>query len=98
MEGVVFHYPAVRRELVSSYVEGRLHTDEPELAKIKLERNDGNQTLPTYEIVDPANGETLSRFLGADPDALGGSNFAKFLRDGVEKARKARKARAASPR
>ncbi len=88
MEAKVFHYPEVLRELKSSYVEGRLHTDEPELNEIKLARNDGNQTLPIYEIIDPATGETLSQFLGGDPDLLGGSNFAKFLREAAEKAKK----------
>ena len=88
MEAKVFYYPEVLRELKSSYVEGRLHIDEPELDKIKLARNDGNQTLPIYEIIDPVTGETLSRFLGGDPDLLGGSNFAKFLREAAQKAKK----------
>ncbi len=28
------------------------------------------------------------KFLGGDPDLLGGSNFAKFLREAAEKAKK----------
>ncbi len=81
MEENVFHRPEVLREL-KNYVEVRLHTDveaewSKKLRKLKAERLQGDESLPTYEIVDPATGKALGTFRGAD---IRGIRFTEFLK------------------
>ncbi|MBI4583612.1 MAG: hypothetical protein HY717_06290 [Planctomycetes bacterium] len=81
MEENVFHRPEVVREL-KKYVEVRLHIDveadwSRKLRDLKAERQQGNITLPAYEIVDPVTGKAVDAFFGADPD---GTKFIEFLK------------------
>jgi hypothetical protein len=79
MEESIFHSEKVLPEL-KRYVEVRLHVDRHrELAERKLQRLEGNQALPFYEIVDPRTGERIELFEGADLIDKG-KNFAEFLR------------------
>jgi hypothetical protein len=91
MENSIFRRPEVLREL-ENFVEVRLHTDRfgkdretsVKLQEIKLERLQ-DLTMPIYEIVDPATGEALSVFKGADLPT--GENFRRFLAEGLERYR-----------
>ena len=85
MEENVFHRPEVLREL-KKFVEVRLHTDvvaewSEKLHDLKLQRLEGDESLPYYEIVDPTTERTLGKFRGAD---ITGRKFIEFLKRALE--------------
>ena len=87
MEEKVFRLPAVAGLLSEGYVEARLHTDgkegDPAYDRSRELQDElaGSKANPIYLIVDPASGETLDRFEGAD---LTGTRFEAFLREALE--------------
>jgi hypothetical protein len=80
MEGKVFPSEKVAEVLEKGFIEARLHTDgrgEPYLAEARLQRQMTNTVaLPTYAIVDPADGETALRIRSGMTPA---SDFIGFL-------------------
>lgn len=87
MEQKVFPGPAVAGVLTESYVEARLHTDDPPpdphtaTLQRELARSIAN---PIFVVVDPRTQRELGRWESGDP--TGGTAFAAFLRETLAKA------------
>lgn len=89
MEDNVFPRPAVAGILEPSYVEARLHTDNPRenpnIERIQeLQRElTGSVATPIYVALDPRTGEKRAVFEGSTYDE---EKFAEFLRSGLSDA------------